>query len=317
MLKFSKLQLSLISLICLLVLGQIGYIAYHSSVSRPPIVKAEVSEVKEAPLEIIKPKREKVTQASAGKAFGLINSREEHFQVDSVKELRKVFNNNDYSLQRVKKEGQIPRLFLAKFPKDMKHQKRSSNSAFIQVVLPYILRVNEEILQDRQKLLDMKAREKLGHKLTHHEKMWLSQLAAQYRCKSKKIDSLLVHVDIVPPSLALAQATLETGGGRSYAAVEKNSLFGHMATKTKVQAYESILHSVKAYIHNLNRHTAYRDFRIQRAALRAQNSNVCGYKLATCLTRYSERGAAYTRDLQKLIDARGLRNFDSDHITLQ
>lgn len=312
MLNFSRLQLSLISALVLMIVGQLGYVVYqHSFIASPPI-QAEPPRVPE-----VAPKAsQKITQASVGKSFGLVKSREQHFQVDSVKELRKVFNKNDYSLQRAK-EGQVPRLFLAKFPNDMKHQKKSSNSAFIQVVLPYVLMVNEEILKDRQKLLDMKAREKRGHKLTHHEKMWLSQLASQYRCKSKKIDSLLLHVDIVPPSLALAQGILETGGGRSRAAVQDNSLFGHMATKTKVRAFESILHSVKAYVDNLNRHPAYQKFRIERAALRAQNQNVCGYRLASCLLKYSERGAAYTRDLQKLIEARGLRNFDGDHISLQ
>lgn len=302
MLKLSKTQISLICTLGLLVLGQIGFVFFKSYTSESP-----------SSLMIDK----KITHAGAGKAFGLLGSREKHFHVTSVKELCSVFDNCDYSLKKAKSEGEVPRLFLAKFPHDMRHQKYSSNSAFIQVILPHILKVNEQILTDRQKLLDLKERERLGHRLTHNEKMWLSELACNYRCKSTKIDSLLMHVDIVPPSLALAQGILETGGGRSFAAIEKNSLFGHMATKTKVRAFENLLRSVEAYIANLNTHKAYQDFRIHRAALRASNKKVCGYQLAAYLTKYSERGKAYTRDLQKLIDARGLQSYDVDHMRLK
>ncbi len=306
MLKLSKTQISLICLLGLMMLGQIGFVYYKES------------SAKEASLVIAEETAEEVkTSGTSAKAFGLLASNETHFTVSSVNELRHIFKDNDYNLKKAQKEGEVPRLFLAEFPQDMRKQKKSSNTAFIQVLLPYILKVNEQILADREKLIDMKAREAKGHKFTHSEKVWLSKLAADYRCKSTKIDSLLMHVDIVPPSLAIAQGMLETGGGRSFAAIQKNSLFGHMATKTKVQAFESLLHSVTAYANNLNRHKAYQSFRIQRAALRARNERVCGYKLAACLNKYSERGPAYTKDLQKLIDARGLQSYDVDHMRLK
>lgn len=291
----SKTQISLVLMLGLMIIGQLGFVLYNGS--HPSLLPERASE-------------KKIAQSGSAKAFGLTIPHEKHFQVSSVKELKHVFRQWDYDLSKVKSEGKVPHLYLAKLPRDMKKQKKASNPTFIQVLLPHILKVNEQILKDRKSLLAMQERQKQGKHLTYSEKMWLQKLASEYRCKSTKISSLLVHVDIIPPSLALAQGMLETGGGRSYAALNKNSPFGYMATKTKVQAFESLYHSVKAYMTNLNRHKAYGSFRLARAALRKGNNNPCGHKLAVHLTKYSERGEAYTKDLQGLIKKLKLGEYD-------
>jgi Bax protein len=308
MLKQSKTQISLIVILGLMILGQAGFVIYQNFI---PVPEESVG------TQAVVLEKKSVVSAGSAKAFGLNYPQEKYIQVSSVKELGKVFNNLDYTLAKAKSEGQVPRLFLSKLPQDMKHKKKSSNSDFVQVLLPHILRVNEQILSDRERLLDMQERKQNGQHLRHSEKMWLSKLASEYRCKSTKIESLLMHVDIVPPSLALAQGILETGGGRSHAALKKNSPFGYMATKTKVAKFESLQHSVEAYVKNLNRHQAYSVFRKDRASLRAKNQTLCGHKLASCLTKYSVRGTAYTRDLQHLIHNRGLKAYDSGHVRLK
>jgi Bax protein len=310
MIKQSKTQLSIVVTLGMMVLGQLGFAIYkehYSSSPSSPTISADASEHTE----------KTVTHAAgSAKSFGLTSPKEKHFQVSSVQELNHVFDNWDYTLTKAKSEGQVPRLFLAKLPRDMRHQKKSSNAAFIQVLLPHILKANELILADRAKLLALHMSQKNGHHLRHSEVMWLKKLAADYRCKSTKIESLLVHVDIVPPSLALAQGIIETGGGRSPAVINKNSPFGHMATKTQVEKFESLFHSVMAYVRNLNRHQAYAGFRKDRARLRAGGQTLCGHKLAVHLIKYSERGKNYTDDLQKLIKERDLRIYD-DHMRLK
>lgn len=311
MLKHSKLQISLIVILGLMIMSQVGYV-----LSKAFLPTSHATAGNSQVLSEVQP----AACAGSAKAFGLNsyqNSQEKHVQISSVKELNHVFKNNNYTLAKAKSEGHVPRLFLSKLPADMKHKKKSSNSDFIQILLPHILNVNEQILADRKRLLEMRVRQTSGHHLRHSEKMWLSKLAADYRCKSTKIDILLMHVDIIPPSLALAQAALESGGGRSHAALKKNSPFGYMATKTKVAKFDSLQHSVEAYVKNLNRHRAYSTFRRDRALLRAKNQELCGHKLAACLTRYSVRGSAYTRDLQHLIQKRGLQAYDSHHVQLK
>jgi len=258
-------------------------------------------------------------KGGSAKAFGLVLSPEKQVQVSSVKELNHLFNNWKFDLTKAKSEGKVPRLYLAKLPQDMRNKhgapKKSSRATFIQVVLPHILKVNEQILVDRAKLLDMQKRQRAGKSLRQEEKIWLMKLASAYRCKSTRIEALLHHVDVVPPSLALAQGILESGWGTSSAAVKKNSTFGHMRTKTKVESFDSLLHNVVAYIQNLNRHNAYREFRRIRADLRKKNHKLCGITLAPGLKKYSVRGASYTKDLQGLIRRHKLDGYD--HMTLE
>lgn len=299
MFKQSKVQISLVFALGLMIVGQVGFVLYHGNPFPSPSEKREENQAAlSEPTEMLE----------------LAPTQEKSFHVKSVRELDRVFDNSGFDLKKAKSEGKVPRLYLAKLPQDMRNKKKASNKTFVKVLLPHILNVNEKILADRTRLLAMQERLKKGGHLHHSEKMWLSKLAAEYRCKSTKIESLLVHVDVIPPSLALAQATLETGGGRSSAALNKNSPFGYMATKTKVAKFESLLHSVEAYALNLNRHVAYASFRKSRAELRAKNQKLCGHTLASHLTKYSVRGSAYTKDLQNLIHRFDLKSFD--HTTL-
>jgi Bax protein len=295
-LKQSKLHLFLLVTLGVMIFGQTGSVLFNG-----PYLHWSGERTLEKGF----------VQGGSAKAFGLALPKEKHFQVTSVKELDCVFQSCGYTLTKAKNDGTVPRLYLAKFPQDMQRKKKASNPTFIQVLLPHILKVNELILADRTRLLEMQARQKKGRHLHYADKLWLKTLAADYRCKSTKIDALLAHVDIVPPSLALAQGIIETGGGRSQAARKKNSPFGHMATKTKVQKFASLYHSVEAYARNLNRHSAYASFRKARATLRTQKLKLCGHALAPHLTKYSIRKAAYTKDLQHLIHTLELKGYDT------
>lgn len=293
--KQSKVHIFLLVILGLMIISQIGVALYSPHLSFPLEKRvAQMGSVK----------------GSSAKMFGLDLPQERHFQVASIKELKQVFRSLDYTLAKAKSDGKVPRLYLAKLPHDMK-PKKSSNPTFIQVLLPHILSENERILADRERLLTLLKNQKKGRHLNYAEKTWLKKLALEYRCKSTRIESLLVHVDIVPPSLALAQGILETGGGRSQAARKKNSPFGHMATKTKVAEFESLLHSVQAYVLNLNRHSAYASFRKARAELRTKNQKLCGHQLAPHLIKYSVRKGAYTKDLQNLIHKLDLKGYDT------
>lgn len=297
MLKYSKTHISLLMTLGIMITSQAGLVLYKDYLSS--------TAQDEYGCEI--------SSGGAAWAFSLSVPQEKHFQVTSVKELDSVFNKCGYKLDKTAKTGSVPRLYLAKLPKDMVAKKKSSNATFIQVLLPHILKVNEQILADRQRLLDLKSQQK-GRHLRHGEKMWLMKLASDYRCKSTKIDALLMHVDVVPPSLALAQAILETGGGRSHAALQKNSTFGHMEKNNKVMKFATLQQNVEAYVKNLNRHAAYASFRKVRADLRAKNQPLCSVKLANCLEKYSIRKVAYIRDIQGLIQNRDLRKYDNGNL---
>ena len=75
-----------------------------------------------------------------------------------------------------------------------------------------------------------------------------------------------------------------------------------------------MLETVRAYMHNLNYHRAYGDFRAKRAEMRDADDTIDGHALAGELRRYSERGAAYVRTIRGIIR---YNNFDAlDHARL-
>lgn len=300
MIKLSKLHICCILALGVMVVSHLGVVLVQSS-------GTVHSEIPSAQMQ--------VAHESSAKAFGFIIPESKQISCGSVKELDSLFCKCGFDLAKAKAEGKAPRLYLTELPKDMRKRRATANATFIRALLPHILQVNEKILLDRTRLLALQSRQEAGGHLRRSEKLWLCKLAADYRCNSTKIRPLLAHVDIVPPSLALSQALIETGGGKSPAALKKNSTFGHMQTKTKVARFESLLANVEAYVKNLNRHSAYKEFRKLRASMRAKNQKLCSRTLAKGLEKYSIRKAAYIRDVQQMIRHHGLENYD--HIKLE
>jgi Bax protein len=208
--------------------------------------------------------------------------------------------------------------------------------AVLRGVLPHLLEVNRSIERDRSVLLELaqKASEATG--LNESDVSWLVTTAQKYRLKGVDggkvraqpagvIRSLLRRADIVPPSLALAQAAIESGWGGSRFVLEGNNLFGQwvfnraegMAPLDRpeganyaVATYRSLGHSVAAYVRNLNTSWAYKDFRSMRADMRRSRVPLQGDRLAEGLLLYSERREQYVQELKDLMRTNRLGRFD-------
>jgi Bax protein len=209
----------------------------------------------------------------------------------------------------------VPQLFCAKLP-NMREMKKPAEKRqlFIQMILPLLLKRNDQILTQRTRLLGIAYRKRQGLPLTAHDMAFIADLSQEYSVPTRSLEALLKRVDIVPPSLALAQAILETGCGTSVAALRKCSIFGHMATSTQVASFPNLWASIHTYTRNLCRNRAYRGFQDSRAAMRSSGKNPCGYSLANGLVKYSERGKHYIKDLQKIILMYDLKRFDRAYL---
>lgn len=241
-----------------------------------------------------------------------------------------VIDGLDYDLDAVLSgNSDVPRVHLASLPQNLsaiRHVDRKKEM-FFKVVLPLVLQVNEQITNDRQRLWQLKTARKLGSDLKATEKLWLAVMAARYKTRRGDIDALLHRHDIVPPSLAIAQAANESAWGTSRFVREGNAMFGQwtfsdtkkgivptgrgLGETHKVEAFSSLTESVSAYVTNLNRHRAYREFRTERAKMRAKGGPIDGYVLSAKLHRYSQRGAAYVSELQSIIESNRLRSLDN------
>jgi len=236
-----------------------------------------------------------------------------------------VFDKAAFTLPMVGRGKPVPRLYVKAVPVDIRRIKQTSvkKSVFIRSVLPLVLRVNEEILRQRTRLQRLAGRADAD--LSNTDRAWLTGLARQYGLKTASIPALLKRVDVVPPSLAIAQAIVESGWGTSLAARRGNALFGQMSygkgargiaimqgrVRARIAGFDSLLAATRAYVLNLNSHPAYSAFRQSRARLRAARQRLSGHVLAGSLLRYSELGIRYVRYIQGAIRIERLGRFDT------
>jgi Bax protein len=183
---------------------------------------------------------------------------------------------------------------------------------FIKMMLPLLLAENERVLERRARLIELRHRLETGAGASPEDMTWLAALAERYGANDGDLDELARRVDAVPPSLAIAQAALETGWGTSRAAQRSRNVFGHMAYGggAPTKPFDSLGGAVEAYVHNLNIHRAYGGFREERARMRVAGTIPDGFALAAELLRYSERKHDYVRDVRGLIRSNNLRPLD-------
>ena len=238
------------------------------------------------------------------------------------------FASFGYDLDQVRAAAKpVPRLYLEALPRGLGNLSsvNARKRLFIQSVLPIILRVNEEIVTARWRVERLKDRLLRDDALSAADREWLMDVAELYGAAPFDLPGLLMRMDIVPPSLALAQAAEETGWGTSRFVREGNALFGQYTYKAamgmvpkrrdadsrhRVRRHDSLLDAVRAYAHNLNSHWAYEDFRDRRAKLRRDGRPFDGYDLAGKLGQYSERRAAYVKTIRTIMRQNRLQDFD-------
>ena len=88
--------------------------------------------------------------------------------------------------------------------------------------MPLIIDENNKILENRKKLFKI-----LGKQTNSRgEKVWLKEGSKITKSKNEDIAELKLRMDIMPTSLAIAQAAKESGWGTSRFALEGNAMFG-------------------------------------------------------------------------------------------
>ena len=236
--------------------------------------------------------------------------------------IKQLFEDTKYTLQDVRKSKLVKPVALTLLPNEIKMIESTSKRKefFIQIVLPLILKENNNIKIDRKRLFSIINKSNNSDL----EKKWLDKKYKQYGVPSKDLSTLKIRMDEIPVSLALAQAAKETGWGTSRFAQEGNALFGQWtwsgeglkpkdAEKDqghKVMKFNVLQASVRAYQRNLNTHSSYKDFRQERAKLRDKGQPLDSIVLSQFLNKYAETGNQYVEVLQKIIKQNNLKDFD-------
>jgi Bax protein len=236
--------------------------------------------------------------------------------------ITQLFEDTDYKLDDVRETKLVKPVALTLLPAEIKmiESTNKRKEFFIQIVLPLVLKENNNIRLDRKMLFSIINKSNN----TQLEKKWLEKKYKQYGVNSKDLSVLKVRMDEVPVSLAIAQAAKETGWGTSRFAQEGNALFGQWTWSGeglkpkeadenkghKVMKFNVLQASVRAYQRNLNTHPSYENFRLARAQLRDAGKILDSIVLSQFLDNYAETGNQYVEVLQKIIKQNNLKDFD-------
>ncbi|CCQ75698.1 glucosaminidase domain-containing protein [Magnetospira sp. QH-2] len=320
---FSWFERASIALVLLCLMGVGGAMILHPSTGVTTAPKAILDLSARTHAEILASEFDGLTTAAGHPDFSDTERR------PSVRLLEGTFARMGYSLDAVKSGGiGVPRLLLASIPGDMDElaEPKDRKALFLSSVLPLVLEVNDSIRADRVRLENIRNLVQDHQRVPALERLWLTTIAERYGRPETDFKGLLSRMDVVPPSLALAQAAVESGWGTSRFARDGNALFGQwtMARSDKglvpqgrdkgkthrIKAFDRLIDSVAGYMHNLNTHRAYGDFRRQRSTQRRTGGALSGHDLAGTLGKYSERGQHYIDTLRRVIDANDLRRLD-------
>ena len=233
-----------------------------------------------------------------------------------------LFKDVDYDLRTVRSEKLVKPIYFTQFPRDLDNLQsvQLKKETFLKIVLPLVVAENEKILDDREKLKNL-----IEKKFTSDaEKQWLRQKLLEYKVKKSDLKELMLRMDMIPVSIALAQAAKESGWGTSRFALEGNAIFGQWTwdgqgiaplkrdgdKNHKILKFPILRASVKAYKNNLNTHKSYSKFREKRQQLRSKNKNITGLALTDTLKNYAQTGSEYTRILNQIITQNRLSDFE-------
>lgn len=206
---------------------------------------------------------------------------------------------------------------------------REKKAAFFDYLMPLIEAHNQRILAEREQILALADSIAQGRALAPAQQAALVEFAERYRIdikpgeEQRTLELLLRRVDIIPVSLALIQSANESGWGTSRFAREANNLFGEKCFRSgcgiapaqqrggsEYARFDRPDDAVASYMHNLNTHPAYLDFRKLRERLRERDEPITGPAVADGLHRYSERGEQYVQELRGMIWRNKLHRLD-------
>ena len=256
-----------------------------------------------------------------------LNAGEFHNWVD----LNKYYKKNNFIPEILTQEniGHLP--IISELPDDFSEIQDvpTKKKLFYLVTLPLIYNTNASIMQERRMVINIE--KKFARKdLNKNETDEIIRLSKKYKLDYSEINTKLFRklkqrINIIPVSLALGQAIIESGWGQSRFATEGNALYGQWTTsedkgiipqdrdedKTHaVLKFKNLSESVEAYMFNINTHQAYYNFRvIRRIDERIKYTDPISMKVKY-LAAYAEIGDKYVDKLELIIASNNLQEFD-------
>lgn len=227
--------------------------------------------------------------------------------VEQLEALYKEVNyNSDIKDYLLLDDRKYPRIFLKNFPIDYEKitDEEKRNNLFLKIMIPLALKLNEDLVIERKKLLAIQETFEKEKKLSSKNIKQLEKLAEKYdaftRLKDNDRYSYLIYllsdkIDRIPPSIIITAAAIETNWGASRIVKEGNSLYKILEWHTtkglkpigetednsyRIKIYPDLYSSIQDYALRINSAPSFNKLRNFRREFREMNNNLVGHLLA-------------------------------------
>lgn len=205
----------------------------------------------------------------------------------------------------------MPKIYVKNFPADFAEQ--GNPNLFVKVMLPLILHENNLIKKDRAFLIGLYQKTTDNTPWDEAETARFNTLVQTYGLTAQKIqttqmEELLARVDIIPPSLAVAVAGVQTNWGKR----SLNAPFGQrewVNGKYMDKTYDTLGEAVHAFMLELNTLPSFHALRVNRAARKNLRGSL-GQKLVGEMAAYNPEQTDYTKTLSEAFKTRALPVLD-------
>ena len=257
-----------------------------------------------------------------------INEKQGSEFISSAEEMFKIFEEQNFSRDNFLNNTYDSLIVFSSLPEDFMTVEPASarKELFVKTILPIIFFENEKVLEERNKILEWWTATEGDLIKRDYWPDWLENISTKYSYEGENIGDLLMSVDIIPISLAVSQAAIESGWGTSRYAREGNAVFGQYTYKKDlgilpkerpeeenflIRKFQTISDSTASYIKNLNTHNGYKGVRENRKKIRMNGEKISGMSLVKYLVNYSERKEDYIKDIEQMIQDNDFQDFDN------
>lgn len=229
----------------------------------------------------------------------------ENATYSEIEELFKKYNYVDFGMPKL----QIPRIYLKTLPTDWQNIKQSDdkNRLFIRIMLPLILKINEELLLERTTVQALWQKMQDKQDLSKKEKKFVEKKALEYDIFTiNKIENryylmlreLSEKVDELPPAFLIATAGVYSDWGNSRIAMEGNSLYREEVwysdegiipenvpdAKFRYRKFASLEEGIRSFMHLVNSNITYQFIWTAREQSREIGRQVLGEQIIAAMS---------------------------------
>lgn len=211
---------------------------------------------------------------------------------------------------------EIPHIFIDSLPPDWQIRSTADKTLFMKIITALILHTNEKIQAEKLALQQLQEKHLRQIEWTQDETDLFNHLVKKYdvfltKKRDNQLKDLFEKVDIIPPSIAVAQAILFTDWGRK----NQKSIYGEYGWTDKTHyeplPFDSLVVATDSFAAQLNSRTQLLEFReLRNKLIPYANVKYLGPELVYYIHEYMDWDKNYPEKIQNVYQQGLIKELD-------